>query len=123
QMTSDGTKFRVAVLKDQSGGKYKRFLIGTNSADYSKLQDHLSTADSGDKDKENVSTFANLRPQHFTDAVLVRPVSPENVYTQTTIYEDEMNPDVKQKSPIARVMRGYYLLDEYKKAGNGDLVV
>lgn len=38
QMTSDGVHFRVAVLQDGGSGKYKKFVKGTNSADYSKLQ-------------------------------------------------------------------------------------
>ena len=35
QMASDGEHFRVAVLRGDE--KYKRFVIGTNSADYPKL--------------------------------------------------------------------------------------
>src|SRR6478609_936424 len=38
QMTSDGEKFRVAILQDGGSGKYKKFVIGSNNADYSKLQ-------------------------------------------------------------------------------------
>ncbi len=39
QMTSDGEKFRVAILQDNSGGKYKKFVMGTNNADYSSFAD------------------------------------------------------------------------------------
>ena len=38
EMTSDGEKFRVAILQDGGSGKYKKFVKGTNSADYSRLQ-------------------------------------------------------------------------------------
>ena len=38
QMTSDGEKFRVAVLEDGGSGKFKKFVVGTNNADYSVLQ-------------------------------------------------------------------------------------
>src|SRR5688572_3289376 len=74
QMTSDGEKFRVAILYD-AGGKYKKFVKGTNNADYSKLQSNLTEANGNGNGavKQNVSAFANLRPQHFTDAMLVRP--------------------------------------------------
>src|ERR1043165_7839853 len=41
QMTSDGETFRVAILQDGNGGKYKKFVKGTNAADYSKLQSTL----------------------------------------------------------------------------------
>src|SRR6187401_2279663 len=41
QMTSDGEKCRVAILQDGGSGKYKKFVIGSNNADYSKLQKTL----------------------------------------------------------------------------------
>src|SRR6185503_19482790 len=74
QMTSDGSTFRVAILQDGGTGKYKKFVKGTNDADYSKLQKSLDAQDLGNgKDaKQSVNAFANLRPQHFTDAMLVR---------------------------------------------------
>lgn len=125
QMSSNGTKFRVAILQDGGDGKFKKFVKGTNSTDYSKLQNDLSKmeTDNSKELKQNVHAFANLRPQHFTDAMLVRPTDSNYTYTQSTIFEDEMNPDVKKKSPLARVMRGYYLLDEYKKEESGNLVI
>ena len=71
-MTSDGEKFRVAILQDGGSGKYKKFVIGRNNADYSKLQKTLDEPNvDGDDAKQNVNAFANLRPQHFTDAMLV----------------------------------------------------
>jgi hypothetical protein len=75
QMTSDGEKFRVAILQDGGTGKYKKFVKGSNNADYSKLQKQLSEAELADlkASKQSVNAFANMRPQHFTDALLVRP--------------------------------------------------
>jgi len=50
QMTSDGTTFRVAVL--QGDEKYRRFLKGTNSAVYDKLElNGMSEQDKDDKRK------------------------------------------------------------------------
>lgn len=125
QMTSDGTKFRVAILQDGGSGKYKKFVIGTNNADYSKLQKELKSADldNGKVIKENVNAFANLRPQHFTDAMLVRPINPANVYTQSTIFQIEEDETQMKKSPIRKVMRGYYLLDEFAKDASGNLQI
>lgn len=125
QMTSDGKTFRVAILQDGGSGKYKKFVKGTNSADYSKLQKELKTAEfeNGKVIKEGVNAFANLRPQHFTDAMLVRPTDAADVYTQSTIFQIEE--DVKQpaKSPLRNVMRGYYLLDEFAKGDDGSLKI
>ncbi len=120
QMSSDGEQFRVAILQDGGSGKYKKFIKGTNAADYSKLQKGLTTAANGDATvaKENLNAFANLRPQHFTDAMLVRPIGGDYLYTQSTIYEVEEDRSVEKKSPIRTVTRGYYLLDEFAKAGD-----
>lgn len=123
QMTSDGTKFRVAVLQDGGSGKYKKFVIGTNDADYSLLQKELSASDGNGEIKQNVNAFANLRPQHFTDAMLVRPTDGDHVYTQSTIFEVEEDATQPRKSPLRSVTRGYYLLDEFARLANGQLMI
>lgn len=125
QMTSDGQKFRVAILLDTDNGKYKKFITGTNSADYSRLQKNLSKADlgNGKEAKKNVNAFANLRPQHFTDAMLVRPTDDAHVYTQSTIFQEEEDKNIDQKSPVRTVTRGYYLLDEFVRRSDGGLTI
>ena len=124
QMTSDGEKFRVAILQDGGSGKYKKFVIGTNNADYTKLQQNLGAANgNGGQITQNVNAFANLRPQHFTDAMLVRPTDAANVYTQSTIFQIEEDTSQGKKSPLRTVMRGYYLLDEFVKLDSGELRV
>ncbi len=92
EMTSDGERFRVAVL--QGDEKYKRFVRGSNNADYPKLE--IDEAGGGDKKKKGangdrtVSTISNLRPQHFTDALLINPIQPRDatgmVYAQSEFY-------------------------------------
>jgi hypothetical protein len=122
QMTSDGQTFRVAILNDGGSGKYKKFVKGTNGADYSKLQKTLKQTDIGDGSvRKNVNAFANLRPQHFTDALLVRPIDPANVYVISTIFQIENDETQNKKSPLYTVMRGYYLLDEFAKQDDGSM--
>lgn len=125
QMTSNGETFRVAVLQDGGTGKYKKFLKGTNNADYSNLTKKVNSAnlENGKVIKESVNAFANLRPQHFTDAMLVRPIDLGNVYTQSTIFQIEDESTGEKKSPLRSVMRGYYLLDEYVKLPDGRLKI
>ncbi|MGH9949803.1 MAG: hypothetical protein ACRD6X_21760 [Pyrinomonadaceae bacterium] len=118
QMTSDGEKFRVAILQDGGTGKYKKFVMGTNSADYSALQQNLDAANGDTTAVQNVNAFANLRPQHFTDAMLVRPIDPNNLYTHSTIFQIEEDLTENKKSPLRKVTRGYYLLDEYVREAN-----
>ena len=122
KMTSDGEKFRVAILLNNEDGKWKKFVMGTNDADYSKLQKDLSQSkDENGAIKQNVNAFANLRPQHFTDAMLVRPTDTEHVYTSSTTFQIEEDVTADKKSPLRKVNRGYYLLDEYAKLASGDL--
>src|SRR3982750_3333867 len=51
QMTSDGARFRVAILQDGGTGKFKKFVMGTNDADYSALQEELNSANGDGKVK------------------------------------------------------------------------
>jgi hypothetical protein len=122
QMTSNGEKFRMALLKGGScGDKCKRFIVGSNNADYSKLENQLKNSESADT--KDVGSFANLRPQHFTDAVLVRTIDDANTYLQSTIYQIEEDETQKKNSPLRKVVRGYYLFDEYAKNNSGDLTI
>src|SRR4051812_13408064 len=75
QMTSDGEHFRVAVL--QGDEKIHRFVLGTNSAVYPKLEMDNNKNDKKKKDgkgEQTVNVLSSLRPQHFTDALMIRPI-------------------------------------------------
>lgn len=128
QMASDGEHFSVAVLKGDE--KYRRFVKGTNSAVYPKLET-TATAGSNDKEandkqkseKETVSALSNLRPQHLTDAFMIRPIDPNSmVYVQSEFFQEEADTR-RQAKKSDRVMRGYYLLEEfsYPEAGEAKI--
>lgn len=124
QMTSDGDQFRVAILEDGGSGKYRAFISGTNDTDYSQLRTDVINRieDNGNvrELKQNVNAFSNLRPQHFTDALLVRPIDSEaNFYVQSTIMQEEVELDKKNKKLKSWFLRGYYLLDEHQKLADG----
>ncbi|HQU82655.1 MAG TPA: hypothetical protein PKY59_06010 [Pyrinomonadaceae bacterium] len=126
QMTSDGEKFRVAVLQDGGDGKNKKFIVGSNNADYSALQKNIDNLDlnGGQTAKQNAKAFSNLRPQHFTEAMLVRPIdTANNIYVQSTSFVEEFDIDAKKKSPTRWVLRGYYLLDEIHKGEDGNMKI
>jgi hypothetical protein len=123
QMASDGEHFSVAVLKGDD--KYKRFVKGTNSAVYAKLETAVDAAKAKKAnrkgEKETVGVLSNLRPQHLTDAFLVRPIEPNNslIYAQSEFYQEE--PDTRpQAKKDTRVMRGYYLLEEMSQPNTGE---
>ena len=132
EMTSDGERFRVAVLQGEE--KYRRFVRGTNNAVYPKLdtENGNKTGDNGDKksnrmaEKRTVSVLSSLRPQHLTDALLIRPIKLREesgfVYSQSEFYADELDTRPKGKKG-GRVVRGYYLLDELAPGGDGGVRV
>src|SRR4051812_797546 len=119
QMASDGEHCRVAVLKGDD--KFKRFVKGTNSADYGKFDTDGGAAaqqtDQQKTEKQTVNTLSNLRPQHLTDAFMVRPIESNSslVYAQSEFFNEEPDPR-RQAKKDARVMRSYYLLEEFSTA-------
>jgi hypothetical protein len=124
QMSSDGEQFRVVLLKGDE--KYRKFVKGTNSATYDELKAN-GTSNNRDKEKkaakEAVSSLSNLRPQHLTDALLIRPIQPQAasglIYSQSEFYQEE--PDSRpQAKKDARVVRSYYLLEELAPATAGN---
>lgn len=117
QMTSDGQTFRVAVL--QGDEKYKRFVKGTNNAVYEKLDMDGTAADTKKKKTmtgmQTVNALSNLRPQHLTEAFMINPIQPASetglIYSKSEFFQEE--PDTRpQAKKNARVVRGYFLLEE-----------
>lgn len=117
QMASDGEHFRIAIFKGDD--KYKKFVRGTNSATYSKLDgtSETSTNTKSKNEAQTVKALSNLRPQHLTDAVLIRPIDTHAqglVYARSEFFQSERDPASKK-----RVVRGYYFLDELQTTGDG----
>jgi hypothetical protein len=118
QMTSDGEHFRIAILKGDE--KYQRFVRGTNNAVYGKLDSDGvdNKKNKQNKEAQTVNALSNLRPQHLTDAMLVRPVELRTglIYSQTEFFQEEKDP---KPGSNKRVVRAYYFLDEVQSAGEG----
>jgi hypothetical protein len=125
QMTSDGEHFRAAVL--QGDEKYRRFVKGTNSADYGELKEGTSTQKQHKENKptegQAMTAMSNLRPQHLTDALLIWPIAqpaePGVFYSQSEFYEEEPDTRAVDKKN-ARVVRSYYLLEESASSFAGE---
>ena len=127
QMTSNGESFRVAVL--QGDEKYRRFVKGTNNAVYQKLDmdGHSTESDKRKKGlmdaKEAVNALSNLRPQHLTDALMISPI-PDSAqsglaYARGEFYQEEPDTGPQAKSGV-RVVRGYYMLEEFSPPNSGE---
>jgi hypothetical protein len=122
EMSSTGERFWAAVFMGSE--QYRRFVTGSNAAQYERLEADGANAspdcNKGGRAREEamqratVSALSSLRPQHLTDAVLVPPVSFEDtthVYAQAETFEEE--PDARPGAKKgARVLHGYYVLSE-----------
>jgi hypothetical protein len=122
EMSSTGERFWAAVY--MGNDQYKRFVTGSNAAQYEKIEagGRGGSPDcnlSGKRREEamqraTVSALSSLRPQHLTDAVLVPPVSFEDtkhVYAQSETYEEEADTRPGAQKG-ARVLHAYYILSE-----------
>lgn len=124
EMSSNGTNFWVAVLKGDD--KYRRFLKGTNEAQYERIDGgEIDCAVKGKKqsamEQRAVSAFSGLRPQHFTDALLINPVGAAGtglIYSRNETFSEEADTRTGAKKD-ARVVRGYYQLEELRPEGEG----
>jgi len=124
EMSSNGERFWAAVY--QGDTRYRRYVMGTNSAEYERLDGNARGASpdcnqEGRKREEamqraTVSALSSLRPQHFTDALLVPPVSAAGsnlVYAVAETFEEEADPRPGAKKD-SRVIHGYYILTEFE---------
>ncbi|MGH9873065.1 MAG: hypothetical protein ACRD9S_11460 [Pyrinomonadaceae bacterium] len=127
QMTSNGETFRVAVLQGEE--KYRRFVKGTNSATYEKMDLDGAAGGSSEKPrkvmnaKDAVNALSNLRPQHLTEALMVSGI-PDTAqsgltYARSEFYQEEPDNRPQAKSGT-RVVRGYYLLEEFSQPTSGE---
>lgn len=119
QMTSNGESFRVAVLQGEE--RYRRFVKGTNNAVYEKLEMNGTAAGSPKpaeamNAKQAVNALSNLRPQHLTDALMLNaiadPAQSGLRYARSEFYQEEPDTRPQAKGKL-RVVRGYYLLEEF----------
>ncbi len=127
QMTSDGEKFRVAVLEGDQ--KYKRFVKGTNSAKYAQLDVNGKPSEAEKNKKrpmtatETVSALSNLRPQHLTEALMLSPIpDPATsglIYVRSEFYQEEPDNRPRAKNND-RIVRGYYLVEEVSHPASGE---
>ncbi len=128
QMTSDGESFRVAVLQGED--KYRRFVKGTNNAVYEKLELNGAGSETPKNKKktmsgkETVSALSNLRPQHLTEAFMIRSIGEAGQaglsYSQSEFFQEEADTRAQAKKN-ARVVRGYYLLEEFSPVSSSEV--
>jgi hypothetical protein len=110
-MVSESNRFRVAIF---TPSEYQQFLLGTNDADYSEWLAKL-------KGKEKESALSSARPFHFTEALMMRPISlkdPRFVYglKEALVEETDTRPGAKKG---ARILRSFYVISELEASPEG----
>jgi outer membrane lipoprotein-sorting protein len=110
-MVSESNRFRVAIY---TPSEYQQFLIGTNDADYSAWLEKL-------KGREKESALSSARPFHFTEALMMRPISlkdPRFVFglEETLVEEADTRPGAKRG---ARILRSFYVISELEASPEG----
>lgn len=110
EMVSDAEHFKVAIYPD----RYKHFLIGTNNADYGKWREKLERT-------QQQSALINVRPFHFTDALMIRPLhvgEARFVYSLEEALVEE--PDLQKGAKKgARLLRSFYVISESELSSDG----
>lgn len=113
-MTSDGEKFRIAVYFPD---EYRRFLVGSNDRSYNEQVDNM-TPDTNEKkqqQQQQISSIARIRPQHITEAVLVKPIEANNnfQYFVSDLTRQEVDSVVGQTpKTVLRTYQVLYLLEK-----------
>jgi hypothetical protein len=111
-MVSEDNHFKVAIYYPS---RYRRFLIGTNDADYSRMRAKLEK-------KEQQSALLNARPFHFTDALLMRPLhlgEAQFIYSLEEAFVEE--PDTRKDARKgARLLHSFYVISEMQTATQQD---
>lgn len=105
-MTSDGRQFRLAVLYPDNK---RMFVHGSNLKEYQRLEaeDLMETKDPRLKD---AGALANIRPQHITDAFIIKPIELDG---RTEFFREEVRQTEADRRPERRgrmVERTYYVL-------------
>lgn len=119
-MTSNGDKFRIAVYYPD---EYRKFLTGSNNRSYSEQVEKMSGQDEKKVlQKQQISSISRIRPQHITEAILIKPITTDNTNLQYFISDltrEETDTIVGQ--PPKKVLRSYQVLYLLEKMGNGEL--
>lgn len=105
-MTSDGSQFRLAVYYPT---EKRAFIHGSNLGDYKRINEQ-DLKEASDPRLKNAGALANIRPQHVTEAFLIRPIVEDG---RTDFFREELT----QLEPFDRadkksrlVRRAYYVL-------------
>lgn len=119
-MTSDGREFRLAVFWPNEN---RMFVRGSNFGQYRKLgADDLKQET--DPRLRKAGSLANIRPQHVTQAFMIRPIPMDG---RVEVFREEARQAEREPSPGGAgsrfVEKTYYILYVLERNDSGKLVL
>ncbi|HKV39576.1 MAG TPA: hypothetical protein VJX67_10210 [Blastocatellia bacterium] len=116
-MTSDGNKFSVAIYYPKDS---RTFVHGTNPKRLRHLGEE-EIKEAKDSRLRDAGALANIRPQHITDAFIIKPILSD----ESTVYfreeAQEREPDTRPGKSGREVYRTYYVLYVLERVDGGQL--
>jgi len=118
-MVTDGEKFRVAIYRPEDK---RQFIYGSNLKHFDRM-DMGELKGAKDPRVEEAGGLINMRPQHITEAFLIKPVANDD---HTSVFNEEIRQEEtiidvnRKKRLVARVYYVVYVL-EHKDDGKVEL--
>lgn len=113
-MVSDGQGFRVKVLYPEDK---RKFIIGSNEGRYKRIEADTTTEDPA---LQQAGALANIRPQHLTDAFLLRPLMLD--VSERGVYFLDQNQQIERARVGGKnreIVRTHYVLTMLERIGDG----
>jgi hypothetical protein len=109
-MVTDGKDFKVAIYRPESK---RRFIYGSNLQGIDRLDESELKALKDPQLKE-AGGLANMRPQHITDAFLIKPVMENEktaIFREEVRQEETLQETNKKKRQVVRTYAVIYVLE------------
>jgi hypothetical protein len=114
-MASDGQKFQLALFYPDDK---RRFIHGSNLSDLDRM-DKQEVQQSKDSEISRAGGLINMRPQHITDAVLIKPISSDERHD---VFREEVHasePDKRPGRSGRMVEKTYYVVYVLERGEGG----
>jgi hypothetical protein len=118
-MTSDGQEFRLAVYWPKEDRMY---IHGTNLNELKRMS-AADIRDAKDPRLKQAGALANIRPQHITDAVIIKPIPLDGRLEYFKEEDKEVEPNPKPTRKTKMISRTYDVLYVLQREEGGRLHV
>jgi hypothetical protein len=114
-MASDGQQFQLAIFYPDDK---RRFIHGSNLKDIDRM-DKQEVQQSKDSEISRAGGLINMRPQHITDSVLIKPISADERHD---VFREEVHasePDMRPGKSGRLVEKTYYVVYVLERGEGG----